>query len=232
MHRWPPTSDVAVVPWTRNERAATAGLKTTSYAENVVALAWAHERRCGRGDVRQHPRRAVRGHRQQRLLRVRTGGWSRRRCRAAAWRASPGSCCWSGWAARPRSGRCRSRAGRGGGGVPDLVDAGRAAGPRVDARCWRRRRGRCRAGRPRSSPAGSRRDRPLTPALPAPSAGESLLGHSNTGESLVGCFGPRVSHCWAGNTGESLVGCFGPPVSHCWDIATPVNHWWGAEPQQ
>jgi branched-chain amino acid aminotransferase len=30
---------VAVVPWTRNERGALAGLKTTSYAENVVALA-------------------------------------------------------------------------------------------------------------------------------------------------------------------------------------------------
>ena len=29
------------MPWTRNERAATAGLKTTSYAENVVALAHA-----------------------------------------------------------------------------------------------------------------------------------------------------------------------------------------------
>jgi len=29
------------VPWTRNERAATAGLKTTSYADNVVALAHA-----------------------------------------------------------------------------------------------------------------------------------------------------------------------------------------------
>jgi branched-chain amino acid aminotransferase len=41
---WPPTTDVALVPWTRNERAATAGLKTTSYADNVVALAWAHER--------------------------------------------------------------------------------------------------------------------------------------------------------------------------------------------
>lgn len=34
-----PTTRVAVVPWTRNERAATVGLKTTSYAENVVALA-------------------------------------------------------------------------------------------------------------------------------------------------------------------------------------------------
>ncbi|MGD8151406.1 aminotransferase class IV [Ornithinimicrobium sp. Y1694] len=30
---------VAVVPWVRNERSALAGLKTTSYAENVVALA-------------------------------------------------------------------------------------------------------------------------------------------------------------------------------------------------
>ena len=41
---WPPTADVAIVPWTRNERAATAGLKTTSYADNVVALQWAHDR--------------------------------------------------------------------------------------------------------------------------------------------------------------------------------------------
>jgi len=30
---------ITVVPWTRNERGATAGLKTTSYAENVIALA-------------------------------------------------------------------------------------------------------------------------------------------------------------------------------------------------
>src|SRR4051794_2201546 len=43
MHAWPPTTDVAVVPWVRNERAATAGLKTTSYADNVVALGWAKE---------------------------------------------------------------------------------------------------------------------------------------------------------------------------------------------
>lgn len=33
-----------VVPWLRNEHSAIAGLKTTSYAENVVALAWARER--------------------------------------------------------------------------------------------------------------------------------------------------------------------------------------------
>jgi branched-chain amino acid aminotransferase len=41
---WPGTCDVAVCPWPRNERGATAGLKTTSYAENVRALAFAHER--------------------------------------------------------------------------------------------------------------------------------------------------------------------------------------------
>jgi branched-chain amino acid aminotransferase len=32
---------VVTVPWTRNEHGATAGLKTTSYAENVIALAHA-----------------------------------------------------------------------------------------------------------------------------------------------------------------------------------------------
>jgi branched-chain amino acid aminotransferase len=36
-----------VCPWPRNERGATAGLKTVSYAENVVALAWAKERGAG-----------------------------------------------------------------------------------------------------------------------------------------------------------------------------------------
>lgn len=35
----PASGKVHVVPWTRNERAATAGLKTTSYADNVIALA-------------------------------------------------------------------------------------------------------------------------------------------------------------------------------------------------
>jgi branched-chain amino acid aminotransferase len=35
---------VATVPWPRNERGALAGLKTTSYAENVIALAEAQRR--------------------------------------------------------------------------------------------------------------------------------------------------------------------------------------------
>ncbi|MBZ5741155.1 aminotransferase class IV [Nocardioides mangrovi] len=44
MQPWPPATAVATVPWPRNERGALAGLKTTSYAENVVALAAAKER--------------------------------------------------------------------------------------------------------------------------------------------------------------------------------------------
>jgi branched-chain amino acid aminotransferase len=44
---WPPTADVVTVPWPRNERGATAGLKTISYAENVRALAFAHEQGAG-----------------------------------------------------------------------------------------------------------------------------------------------------------------------------------------
>ncbi len=36
---WPDRGGVVGVPWTRNERSAVAGAKTTSYAENVVALA-------------------------------------------------------------------------------------------------------------------------------------------------------------------------------------------------
>jgi branched-chain amino acid aminotransferase len=39
----PDSTAVVTVPWTRNERGALTGLKTTSYAENVVALARAHE---------------------------------------------------------------------------------------------------------------------------------------------------------------------------------------------
>ncbi|MBB6172690.1 branched-chain amino acid aminotransferase [Nocardiopsis mwathae] len=39
-----PVTDVAVVPWTRNENGALAGMKTTSYAENVMALEYARER--------------------------------------------------------------------------------------------------------------------------------------------------------------------------------------------
>jgi len=44
----PPDASTAVwvAPWPRNDRGALAGVKTTSYAENVVALAEAKERDC------------------------------------------------------------------------------------------------------------------------------------------------------------------------------------------
>ncbi|MCZ7413328.1 MULTISPECIES: aminotransferase class IV [unclassified Streptomyces] len=42
VRRRPDTTAAVTVPWVRNERGALTGLKTTSYAENVVALAHAH----------------------------------------------------------------------------------------------------------------------------------------------------------------------------------------------
>lgn len=44
---FPPTAHVAVVPWPRNERGPLSGLKTTSYADNVIALAHAKKRGAG-----------------------------------------------------------------------------------------------------------------------------------------------------------------------------------------
>ncbi|REE94786.1 aminotransferase class IV [Thermomonospora umbrina] len=44
---FPPIGEVGVVPWRRNEHGALAGLKTTSYADNVVALAYARQRGAG-----------------------------------------------------------------------------------------------------------------------------------------------------------------------------------------
>lgn len=40
---WPESGEAITVDWRRNEHSAVAGLKTTSYAENVVALAKARE---------------------------------------------------------------------------------------------------------------------------------------------------------------------------------------------
>jgi branched-chain amino acid aminotransferase len=36
---WPPTTTVVTVPWPRNDRGPLTGVKSTSYAENAVALA-------------------------------------------------------------------------------------------------------------------------------------------------------------------------------------------------
>jgi branched-chain amino acid aminotransferase len=44
MAPYPTSTAVVTVPWPRNERSPLAGLKTTSYGENVVALAHAQER--------------------------------------------------------------------------------------------------------------------------------------------------------------------------------------------
>ncbi|MDI1313698.1 aminotransferase class IV [Prosthecobacter sp.] len=39
---WPATETVMTAPWTRNERSALTGIKSTSYGDNVRALALAH----------------------------------------------------------------------------------------------------------------------------------------------------------------------------------------------
>jgi branched-chain amino acid aminotransferase len=52
LDRWAPASPTAAVvtaPWTRNEHGALAGVKSTSYAENVRVLAYAVDRGCGEG---------------------------------------------------------------------------------------------------------------------------------------------------------------------------------------
>jgi branched-chain amino acid aminotransferase len=41
---WPPSASVVTVPWPRNERGVLAGLKTTSYADNVIAFQYAEAR--------------------------------------------------------------------------------------------------------------------------------------------------------------------------------------------
>lgn len=46
---WPATTVLAHSPWPRNERSPLAGLKSTSYAENVMALA--HARSLGAGEA-------------------------------------------------------------------------------------------------------------------------------------------------------------------------------------
>ena len=62
---------MVTVPWTRNERGALAGLKTTSYAENVVALARAQEQGAAEALFANTVGTALRGHRHQRLRRPR-----------------------------------------------------------------------------------------------------------------------------------------------------------------
>jgi branched-chain amino acid aminotransferase len=49
MASWGPTANVVILPWARNERGATAGLKTISYAENVIGLRHAKAHRADEG---------------------------------------------------------------------------------------------------------------------------------------------------------------------------------------
>ena len=111
-----PSVDVVIAPWTRNENGALAGLKTISYAANVRALAYAHERERGRGDLREHAGQPVRGDGIERLPRARRradhaarerGLPPRRDARARA-RARAAS-----RASRPRSATSRSARSRG-----------------------------------------------------------------------------------------------------------------------
>lgn len=44
---WPPAERVCLAPWTRNEKGALCGIKSLSYAENLLALAHAHSLGCG-----------------------------------------------------------------------------------------------------------------------------------------------------------------------------------------
>jgi branched-chain amino acid aminotransferase len=44
---WDGGTTLATAPWPRNERSPLTGLKTTSYADNVVALSWAKQRGAG-----------------------------------------------------------------------------------------------------------------------------------------------------------------------------------------
>jgi branched-chain amino acid aminotransferase len=46
---WPLTTSCVVCPWIRNERSPLSGIKSTSYAENVLALNWA--KRAGYSDA-------------------------------------------------------------------------------------------------------------------------------------------------------------------------------------
>ena len=45
----PTEISVVTLPFTRNEKSALKGLKSCSYAENLVALRWARERGAGEG---------------------------------------------------------------------------------------------------------------------------------------------------------------------------------------
>ncbi len=99
---WEATTRVATVPFTRNPTGALAGVKSTSYAENVLALARAQAAGCLGGDLRRRPRAPERGHRVQRVRGPRRRPAHPRRWPPGASPASPASWCWRP-PARPRA---------------------------------------------------------------------------------------------------------------------------------
>ncbi len=147
----PGSTTVVTVPWPRNERGALAGLKTTSYAENVVALAEARRHGASEAIFANLAGPPVRGHRLQRLLRRR-----RRAADAEPGQRVPGrgdARAPARLVRRPRGRRAdRGRRGRRR-GLPGLHHPRRAAGdavgrrassrsarsPREAAAAWRRR---------------------------------------------------------------------------------------------
>ncbi len=95
MAEWPATTAVATVSWPRNERGALAGLKTTSYAENVVALSEAHRRGASEAVFANLAGHLCEGTGPT-CSTSWTGSCARRPWRAAAWPGSPGRWSWSG----------------------------------------------------------------------------------------------------------------------------------------
>ena len=94
---WEPATAVVTVERPRNERSAVAGLKTTSYAENVVALERAHGQGASEAIFANTQGRLCEGTGSNIFVGV--GGRlvtppARRR---AAWPASPASWCASWW---------------------------------------------------------------------------------------------------------------------------------------
>ena len=87
--RRPDTTAVVTVPWTRNERGALAGLKTTSYAENVVALASAPPSRTPPRRCSPTPSDSSARAPDPTSSSSSTANCTPRRSPPAAWRASP-----------------------------------------------------------------------------------------------------------------------------------------------
>ena len=89
-------SRVIRVPWVRNERSSVVGLKTTSYAENVVAVSEAYRRGADEAVLANTVGRAVRGHRVERVRRARRRAGDAAAVERLPGRHHPGAACWSG----------------------------------------------------------------------------------------------------------------------------------------